>query len=72
METNEIISSGILEEYVLGLTSEADSALILTYIQSDPLIKKEVEEISSSIEQYAASFSVAPAPHIKEKIFALP
>ena len=68
MEVNEIISSGILEEYVLGLTSEADSARIHSYMQTLPLIKQEVENISKSIETYASSYSVTPPAFIKERI----
>lgn len=68
MEAKEIISSGILEMYVLGQTTAAESAQVEAWLQQFPELKEELHAIEISMEQYAFNNSVAPSKDLKGKI----
>lgn len=70
MNVQEIISSGILELYCSGLTSEAETAEVLVWAKQYPEVAAEIEAIQLSLETYAQANAVIPAPGVKEKIFA--
>lgn len=70
MELKEIISSGILEQYVLGLTSPEESDKVDSYVKKYPELKEELDKISQSLEEYATSYSITPAKNVKDQIFA--
>ena len=70
MEGKDIISSGLIEQYVLGLTNPEDTRLIEELAKSDPEIKSEIEEIQLSLEHYAASFAVQPSSSVKNKVMS--
>jgi anti-sigma-K factor RskA len=67
---NDIISSGLLEEYVLGIASEENTRHVEHWMNIYPEIKREVEEMRSSMERYAESYSMKPSAAVKDKIFA--
>ncbi len=69
MNAQEIISSGILELYCSGLTSEAETAEVLAWAKQYPEVAAEIEAIQLSLESYAQANAVTPAPGVKEKIF---
>ncbi len=71
MDTHEIISSGLLELYVAGLTSEEESLQALSYLQQYPEVLAAVREIEGGVEAYAQAHSIAPNKAVKEKIFSL-
>lgn len=64
------IDSGILESYVLGLLSDAESAEICSLIDQYPEIREEVEAICLVMEQLAFSHSKQPDPTIKPFLMA--
>lgn len=70
MNTQEIISSGLLELYVAGLTSVEETAQVVSYMQLNPEVLAAVHEIEDSLESYAQAQSIAPDKSLKEKIFA--
>lgn len=65
MDFNAYISSGILEQYCLGLISEAERAEVERYATEYPAIKIEIAYISASLEKYALANSIAPADKVK-------
>lgn len=68
MELKEIISSGILELYSLGLTSEAENIQVHEWIKQFPEVKAEIDEIQIAMEQYALAHSIQPDTSLKQKI----
>ena len=70
MNAQEIISSGILELYCMGLTSAAETADVAAWAEQYPEVAAEIEAIRSGLENYARAHAVAPAPSVKEKLFA--
>ncbi|MEO6549646.1 MAG: anti-sigma factor [Ferruginibacter sp.] len=70
MEVKEIISSGLLELYAAGTASEIESKEVEQWVIQYPEVAIELNEISMSLESYAAANSIVPAAGVKEKIFA--
>lgn len=70
MNSNEYISSGILESYVLGVATPEEMQEVEKYASMYPEIKLELEKIEEAINTYASEHSVQPPSHLKEKILA--
>ncbi len=70
MNAQEIISSGILELYCMGLTSAAETAEVAAWAKQYPEVAAEIEAIQSGLESYAQTHAVAPDPSVKEKLLA--
>lgn len=68
MDIKKYISSGILENYVLGLTSEKENQEIQKYAAQYPEIKQELEEIERSLELYAEARKIKAPPGLEAKI----
>lgn len=68
MERQDIISSGVLEMYALGLTSEQEAAQVAEWLQQFPEVKAELEAIEKSLEIYAMDHAVPPSPGVKQTI----
>ncbi|MCS7027537.1 MAG: anti-sigma factor [Bacteroidia bacterium] len=66
----EIIDSGVLEEYVLGLLSEAESREVEQYMLQYPEIQNIVFELQESLFQYSLQYQKTPNPALKEKILS--
>lgn len=60
MEKNELIESGILETYVLGLSTSEEKAQVEKLISDDPEIRKEKEEIEALLELLAQAYAIIP------------
>ena len=69
MEAKDIISSGILELYATGLASQEEEKLVRKYATTYPEVAAELAHVEDSMELYARSFGVQPAPSVKDKIF---
>lgn len=61
MDIKKYIESGILEEYVLGLTSKAESQVVEQNLLSYPELKEELYKIEDALASYAQS-KAAPMP----------
>ena len=70
MEVNEIISSGLLELYVLGMATEQETAHVLAMAKQYPEVAAELASIEQGLERYAASNAVPPSPSVKQKILS--
>lgn len=57
MDIEKYISSGILELYVYGALSEKESREVTRVLKEYPEVRKEVEEIESSLHQLATATS---------------
>lgn len=69
MSKEKLIKSGLLEMYVLGLTTEEERMVVLEGIQKYPEIAQEMNQLKEALDQYAASQSIIPPEKLKESIF---
>ncbi len=69
MDKEKFLSSGLLDQFVLGLASEEDVETVLEYAEAFPDIKEMIESLQHSLEQYAISNSVEPPPDLRERTF---
>lgn len=67
-DIKEILDSGILEEYVLGLLSPEDEKRVEDYIQSYPEVRAHVQKIELSLEKLAVANSIDPPEGTKQNI----
>ncbi|MCS6824344.1 MAG: anti-sigma factor [Cytophagaceae bacterium] len=70
MNIQEYISSGILELYVLGKLSEQESREVEALAAKHAEVRKELENIFITMEQYATLHAVTPHSQLKGKIFS--
>lgn len=70
MNTQEYISSGILEAYVLGSVSTQEKQEVECLSKIYPEIKTELESLEEGINVYSKAMHTAPPAHLKAKIFA--
>jgi anti-sigma-K factor RskA len=68
VDAKEFISSGILEQYVLGTATAEEIQQVEQMVFIYPEVQKEIDSIRQSLEGYAASFAVKPDDTLKEKI----
>jgi len=68
MDKERFLSSGLLEQYILGLTSSEESEEVEKYLNAFPELRTEADAMRKAIEQYALQHSVPPPPHLKRKI----
>lgn len=68
--SKEYIESGILEQYVLGCTSQAESTEVHLMAATDPAIRLEIKAIGEALEAYAMEHAVEPNPVIKPFLLA--
>ena len=67
----EYINSGMLEEFVLGLTSEAENIEVRKLSIQYPAIQSEIDSIAESLIAYAEMASPEPDPTIKPMVMAM-
>lgn len=70
MNANEIISSGVLELYCMGLTSEAETNEVKQWASRYPEVAAEIKAIEISLENYAQQNAITASTPVKEKILA--
>lgn len=70
MNKEDIISSGLLELYAIGLASPEETKQVEEWIKQYPEIKQELDAIEVSLESYAQAHAIEPSSSVKEKIFS--
>jgi anti-sigma-K factor RskA len=70
LTATEIISSGLLEQYALGIALPEEKVLVEEALRDYPEVRKELEAIQSSLEDYATSYAMKPSTEVKNKIFS--
>lgn len=68
MDKERFLASGLLEQYVLGLTSPEESQEVEKYANAFPEIQEEIDSMRNALEQYATKYAVPPPPGLKSKI----
>ncbi|MFL5762434.1 MAG: cupin domain-containing protein [Bacteroidia bacterium] len=70
MNVQEYIDSGILETYVLGVSTKAECAEVERMASVHPEIRSEIEAIEYAMEKYAMDNAVRPHAAIKPMLLA--
>jgi anti-sigma-K factor RskA len=70
VDIQDIISSGLLELYAAGLTSNEESAQVQAWVKQYPEVAAELKAIELGLEEYAQANAVAPGAGVKDKLFA--
>ncbi|NJL77587.1 MAG: anti-sigma factor [Saprospiraceae bacterium] len=71
MNVQEYISSGLLENYVLGLVSDEERQEIERYATMYPEIRAELNAIEDALEVYALANAVSPPADMETRILNL-
>jgi anti-sigma-K factor RskA len=70
LNIEEIISSGLLELYAIGMTSPGETVLVENALKDHPEVRQELNKIEMSLESFARVNSMEPSPSVKGKILA--
>lgn len=68
MKIKDYIESGILEAYVVGSASAAETQQLLELKEKHPEVAYALNELELDLERIAAHMSIAPPPGMLEKI----
>ena len=70
MNARELMESGIIEAYCLGMASAEEAALVNHFAQVDNAVRDELEAIANALVKYAAAHAVVPSDGVKQRILA--
>lgn len=70
MDMKAYISSGIIEDFCLGVLNEDENKAVLQQAQEHPEIQQEIDTFMFALEQYATD-SFAPPVHLKNATMQL-
>ena len=70
MSKEDIISSGLLELYALGIASAEEQIQVEEGLKLYPKIRQELEAIELSLESYAQAHAMEPSAEVKNKILS--
>ncbi|MDQ6756410.1 MAG: anti-sigma factor [Bacteroidota bacterium] len=70
MNVKDIISSGLLELYITGLTSDEETLQVEKWAEQHAEVKKEIEDLQQVMENYAMAEAIDPDESLKEKILS--
>jgi RNA polymerase sigma factor (sigma-70 family) len=70
MDKEKFLQSGLLEQFVLGLTDESEDQLVQQHLQAFPELQKEVDEMRRALEQYAAQHAIPPPKHLRGQVLS--
>jgi anti-sigma-K factor RskA len=69
LDIQAYIASGILESYVLGITSSEETAEVESLAQQYPQVRAEIEAVRASLEAYIMQHEEMPPASLKKKIW---
>lgn len=61
----EILESGILEQYVLGLTTDVENEKVESYLSQYPELKDHVDAVERAMETLAHQQAIVPPEHLR-------
>lgn len=70
MNSEDIISSGLLDLYAAGLATPEEAGQVMQWKQQYPEVAAELDAIERSLESYARANAVQPAPALRQKLMA--
>ncbi|RSK44516.1 anti-sigma factor [Hymenobacter perfusus] len=70
MNIQDYIESGILEEYALGVLSEAERAEVERIAREHPDVARELKQVIGGLDVYAEAHAVTPPDGMRERVLA--
>lgn len=67
-EIRDFLNSGLLEQYVLGLTDESETQSVERYIQEYPEVRTIYNDLQSGMEKLAKASSMPAPPEVKQNV----
>jgi anti-sigma-K factor RskA len=68
VDVRTIISSGLLETYLLGMASPEETQLVEKLAAEHADVRQELDAIRATLSAYASAFAQQPAANLKQKI----
>ena len=68
MDIKTYISSGIVEQYCLGMLSDTERTVVEGYAAEFPSIKDEIDRITDAMESYALANPIQPTSSVKARV----
>ncbi|MFD2935750.1 hypothetical protein [Spirosoma flavum] len=68
MKTYHYLKSGILEAYLLGLTTEKEKQEVENLLSTDTDVLAQLNELETAMEEYFLDNAVPPPPGVREAI----
>lgn len=70
MDVVSYISSGVLEDYCLGMLNDAEAMKVEEIAALYPEVRKEILAFQNSLEQYSETLAKPPSPQVKENLLS--
>jgi anti-sigma-K factor RskA len=70
VNTQDYIESGILEEYALGVLSEAERSEVERIAREHPDVARELKQVIDGLDAYAEAHAVTPPEGMRERVLA--
>ena len=70
MNVQDYIESGILEEYALGVLSEAERTEVERIAREHPDVDRELKQVIGGLDAYAEAHAVTPPEGMRERVLA--
>ncbi len=67
MDKERFIKTGLLEQYVLGLTDEEESYEVERHAEAYPEIQDEMDKLRESMKHYALQYALLPAAELRAR-----
>lgn len=68
MDKEKFLKSGLIEQFVLGITSPEETAEVERYAAAFPDIQEEIAQLRGAIEDYAKQYAIEPPAGTKDAI----
>ena len=68
MNKDKFLQTGLLEQYVLGLTDEEETAVVKQYADTFPEVQSEIDQMREALDQYAKQYAVMPPEELKSRV----
>ncbi len=69
MKPGDYKTSGILQDYCLGLLSNQDEMLVEAMCQKHPLVARELKELRQALESYAGSKHIISRDELRKAVW---
>lgn len=68
MNKEQFLKSGLIEQFVLGITSPEEAAEVERYAATFPEIQEEIIQLREAVEDYAKQYAIEPPTGTKDAI----
>ena len=68
MDKEKFLQSGLIEQYILGLTNEEETAKVEDYALTFPEIAQEIENMRGELDHYVMQYLSLPPEELRSKV----